>query len=194
MKELLATFQPTYEFFEQVERIYCAQLDEYSDVLYYTPEILREIYPEMIVFLSQLAESQSIKKEVRDKEKEKDKKKASKKKKNDKDKSDKKLLEEAAKSDYIFDNNALFETIMKRKELNSLFGDAASLPTFTPLLKIIAKISDQFNRLERIANEWFPTIKIFHCQKIEQFDEWVSKVTSYCELWNVFLVQKKFKF
>lgn len=163
-------------------------------MLYYTPEMLKETYPEMVVFLSQLAESQSVKKEVKDKEKDKEKKKIPKKKKNDKEKSDKKLIEETAKSDCIFDNNALFETIMKRKELNSLFGDAASLPTFTPLLKIIAKISDQFNRLERITNEWFPTIKIFHCQKIEQFDEWVSKVISYCELWNVFLVQKKFKF
>lgn len=92
LKELLATFQPTYDFFEQVERIYSAQLDEYSDVLYYTPEMLKEIYPEMVVFLSQLAESQSVKKEVKDKEKEKDKKKISKKKKNDKEKSDKKLI------------------------------------------------------------------------------------------------------
>ena len=30
---------------EKVERTFNQQLDDYTDILYYTPELLREVYP-----------------------------------------------------------------------------------------------------------------------------------------------------
>lgn len=62
------------------------------------------------------------------------------------------------------DNAALFDMIMKRRELKSLFGDASLLSSFTPLITILNKLNDEFNRLERIINEWLPTVKVFHPQ------------------------------
>jgi hypothetical protein len=189
LTQLLATFHPSYEFFEKVERLYSTQYDEYADILYFTPELLKAIYPDMLAFLAQLVESAPAGK----KDKDKKEKKSSKKKKNEKEKAEKKGPLDAV-LDHIFDNNALFETVLKRKELRALFGDPELLPNFAPLIKVTLKINDQFNRLEKIVNEWFPTIKVFHCQKPEELDDWVSRVASYCDLWNLFLVQKKFKF
>jgi hypothetical protein len=43
--ELLALLQPSYAFMEKVERTFNQQLDDYTDILYFTPELLREVYP-----------------------------------------------------------------------------------------------------------------------------------------------------
>jgi hypothetical protein len=75
----------------------------------------------MLTFISLLVESQPARKE---KEKEREKRKSSKKKKIEKDKTEKRAVatDVYSNSEHIFDNNALFEVIMKRKELRTLFG------------------------------------------------------------------------
>lgn len=80
---------PSYDFFEKVERIFNQQFDDYVDVLYYTPELLQEIYPEMLGFLALLVESQPAK---REKEKEREKRKSSKKKKIEKEKAERRAI------------------------------------------------------------------------------------------------------
>ncbi len=118
----------------------------------------------MLAFLAQLVDSQPIKQE---KDKEREKRKSSKKKKGDREKQERRAvaLEVYNNTEHILDNNALFECLMKRRELRALFGESDELPTFSPLTTILLKINDQFNRLERIANEWLPSLRIFHCQK-----------------------------
>jgi hypothetical protein len=138
--------QPSYAFLEKVERTFNQQLDDYTDILYYTPELLREVYPEMLAFLAQLVDSQPVK---REKDKDRERRKSSKKKKGDREKQERRAIASDVynNADHILDNNALFECLMKRRELRTLFGDADLLPNFSPLTAILLKINDQFNRL-----------------------------------------------
>lgn len=100
----------------------------------------------MLAFLAQLVDSQPVK---REKDKDRERRKSSKKKKGDREKQERRAIASDVynNADHILDNNALFECLMKRRELRTLFGDADLLPNFSPLTAILLKINDQFNRL-----------------------------------------------